>query len=93
MSTHIIINDREISHPLAKYAVIAVTVLAVGLVSAMLLFLVLPLIGITIATLFSFALLVVVCVTVGLLAVGFGTGLLAIILGPIDLLIRKISHH
>jgi len=93
MSTHIIINDREITNPAIKFSVIVASTVCVGIITAALLFLVLPLVGISIAAAFSFALIVVACVAVAFVTIGLGSTLLSMLIGPFEFLVRKVKRH
>lgn len=92
MGVHVIINGREIDSPAQKYGLVAAAVLGAAVITVAVLFLVLPLVGISIAATLGFAVVVAVAVLAGLFALGLGALLIALVLGPLELLVKRTRH-
>jgi len=88
MSIHLVVNRREINNPVSKFLILLSTILAAGLLAAAFLLLALPLIGITVAATFGFALIVAVSIA-GVLALGVCAALVSLVAGPVEVLINK----
>ena len=88
MSIHIVVNRKEITNPVLKLFIMLSVILAAGLLTAIFLLLVLPLIGITVAATFGFALIVAVSIG-GVLALGLCAALVSLVAGPVEVLINK----
>lgn len=79
MTTHIIINGREITSPVFKLAIAIGIALMAALVAALILFVALPLLGITLALTFASALIVVVAVVAGSFVLAFGAAFIGLL--------------
>ncbi len=89
MTTHIVINGKELTHPVAKLgvAIAAMLVAAVGI--AVVMFVFLPLIGITVAASVGLAVMLLGASLAGVFTLLLGAVLVSSILGPLELLLRR----
>lgn len=84
MVMRIVINDREVTNPLAKFFIVFSAMVMAGLITAAVAFVVLPLVGITVAVSFAFVLAIVAASVVG--------AFILIIIGIIYSIIRGSLH-
>lgn len=83
MTARIVINDREINNPFARLAIIFASMLVAGLVMAGVVFVILPLVGITVALSISFVFAIVVASMFGVLVLLVFSMLYALFRGSI----------
>ena len=82
MATHIVINGREVTNPVAKAAIGMVAVLFAGLVAAAVIFIVLPLVGIAVTLSVGLIGVVLVALGVGIPVLILGGAILGALLTP-----------
>lgn len=93
MGLRIIVNDREVSNPLVKFLLILGAMLVTGLVIAAVVFILLPLVGITIAVSVTFVVVVVVGTVIAALVMAFVGILYSIAKGSWQVYIERRRHH
>jgi hypothetical protein len=90
MGGRVIINGQEITNPVARFFIQVGAVIFAALVVALVLFIVLPIVGVVVAGSVGLALLVVAIVLLALPILLIGGPLLAIILAPFSILFRGL---
>ena len=91
MTVRIVINEREITNPLVKFSLMLGAMLVAGLVIAAVVFILLPLAGITVVASVTFVLVIVAGTLIAAFVLGLGTILYAIIKGSLNLSVER--HH
>lgn len=89
MTTHIIINGREITNPLARGLFAAVAIIVAALVSGFVVFVLLPLIGIAVSLSIGFVLTFIVVMLFVSAVMAVGIYLYSLIVGPVSVRIDK----
>ena len=84
----IYINGREITNPVAKFFVKALAIIIVGIVLALVLFLVLPAVGIVVIGAVGIALVAVLLVVLAVPVFAVGGSVLGMLLAPLSILGR-----
>ena len=93
MALRIVINEREITNPLVKFSLILGAMLVTGLVIAAVVFILLPLVGITVMASVTFVLVIVAGTLIGVFVLGLGTILYTIIKGSFNLSVERRHRH
>lgn len=93
MALRIVINEREITNPLVKFSLILGAMLVTGLVIAAVVFILLPLVGITVMASVTFVLVIVAGTLIGVFVLGLGTILYTIIKGSFNVSVERRHRH
>ena len=93
MALRIVINEREITNPLVKFSLILGAMLVTGLVIAAVVFILLPLVGITVLASVTFVLVIVAGTLIGVFVLGLGTILYTIIKGSFNVSVERRHRH
>ena len=89
VALRIVINEREITNPLVKFSLVLGAMLVTGLVIAAVVFILLPLVGITMVASVTFVLVVVAGTLIAVFVLGLFTILYTIIKGSFNLSVER----
>ena len=89
MVMRIVINDKEITNPVAKFFLIFSAMVVVGLITAGVVFIILPLLGITVVVTVSFVLAIVIASIVGAFILFIITFIYTLIKGSLHVHVDK----
>jgi len=89
MTTHIIVNGREITNPFARALLAIGAIITAGIIAAFLVFVLLPLIGIAVSLSIGFVLIIIAAMFVAAAVMALGTYLFGWLFGPAELRIDK----
>lgn len=89
MALRIVINDREVTNPLVKFALIFGAILVAGMVIAAVVFILLPLVGITVVASVTFVLIVVAGTVSAAFVLALFTIIYSIIKGSFNLSVER----
>jgi hypothetical protein len=89
MTTHIIINGKEVTHPLAKAALAFAVILIASLVTAIFVFVLLPIIGIVVTLSVGFVAIFIVATIAAITILAFGAAMLGWLIGPTEFRLEK----
>ena len=93
MTMHIVLNGREVSSPTAKFGISFAVILVASLVTAAVVFVLLPLIGIAVTLSVGLVAIMVVAAMTGLIALVLGSLLYAALVGPVELFIERMRQR
>ena len=93
MALRIVINEREITNPLVKFSLILGAMLVTGLVIAAVVFILLPLVGITVMASVTFVLVIVAGTLIGVFVLGLGPIPYTIIKGSFNVSVERRHRH
>lgn len=92
MAMRVVINGREVTNPAAKAVVGMWAILVAGLVGALLMFLVLPLVGIAVTLTAGLAGVALIALGVGLPVLILGGTVLGVLLAPFAAFRKRIAR-
>lgn len=81
MGTRININGKEVRNPFLKLLILAAAIILASVISSVVIFIVLPFIGITIAAALAMTIIVGISILTGLVYLGLGAALIALMKG------------
>lgn len=90
MATHIFLNGKEITNPAAKFGIAFTAILFNALVMAVVVFVILPFIGIVVTVSVGFVAIVVVAFLVGFMVLVLGAALFGWLFGPVEFRIDRL---
>ena len=90
MSTQVIINGKEITNPVAKISLAFGASVLAALIIALIMFALLPLIGIGISLSVGFVAVVIIATSIGMTTFLFGAALFGWLFGPTKFQFKKI---
>ena len=93
MTTHVVINGKEVTNPVARTALISGATLLIALVTALTVFLLLPLVGITITLTIGFVAVFIIVVIASFIALVVSASLFGWLFGPTDFRIEKVHKR
>lgn len=93
MTFRIVINGHEVTNPLVKFALIAGAILMTGLVIAAVVFILLPLVGITVVVSVTFVLVVIAGTVMAALVLALFSILYSIVKGSFHLSVERHRRH
>ncbi|MDH5258483.1 MAG: hypothetical protein OEX07_10765 [Gammaproteobacteria bacterium] len=85
MSTHIIINGKEVNNPVSKAGILVGAVLISSLVAAITIFVLLPLVGVAVTLSVGFITIFVIAAVMGFVGVLLSTALFGWLFGSTEL--------
>lgn len=89
MTTQVVINGKEITNPAAKISLAFGAILIASLIIALIVFVLLPLIGITVTLSVGFVAIFTIATLIGMTILLFGTLIFGWLFGPTKLRIEK----
>lgn len=89
MTTHIVINGKEVTNPVAKASLSIGAILVAALITAIFIFVLLPLVGITITLSAGLFAVFIVATIVGITGLVLGTVILGWLFGPTEYRFEK----
>lgn len=92
MTFRIVINGHEVTNPLVKFSFILGAILVTGLVIAAVVFILLPLVGITVAASVAFVLVVITGTIIAAFVLALFSILYSIIRGSFHLSVERRRH-
>lgn len=93
MTMHIVLNGREVTSPAAKFGISVAAVLGAALVTAAVVFILLPLIGVAVTLSMGLVAILLVAVLAGIAVVVLSSFLYASLVGPVELLVEKMRRR
>lgn len=93
MTMHIVLNGKEVTSPAAKFGLSFAAVLGAALVTALVVFVLLPLIGIAVTLSASLVAIILVATFAGIVSLLLGSLLLASLVGPVEFLVEKMRRR
>jgi len=93
MALRIIINDRECTSPIVKYGLAIAVLIGTIAISALIVFVLLPIIGVSIAATIGFLIVMVVGVFAAAVALTLGSAILSTLIVFVDYLAGKFSRR
>lgn len=89
MTTYIVINGKEVTNPIAKAAVALGAILSAAIVTSIVVFVLLPIIGVVVTLSVGFIAIVIIAISVGVSALIFGAAILGWLFGPTEFRFEK----
>ena len=89
MATKILINGKEVTNPFLKAFLVLGAIITVAIVAAVVIFILLPIIGVAVTLSAGFVLIFIVAIVVGIATLAFVTALLAMLFGAMEFRIEK----
>ena len=93
MALRIIINDKECTSPIVKYGMAIAVLAGTVAISALIIFVLLPIIGISIAATMGLVIIVAVGIFATAVALTLGTAILATLIVFVEYLASKFDHR
>jgi len=84
MTIHIVVNGKEVTNPFAKAFLAFGAIIIAALVTALVIFVLLPIIGIAVTLSAGFILICIVSTIVGITTLVFGTAILGLLFGSTE---------
>lgn len=91
MTTHIVINGKEITNPIAKAALVVGAILIAALITVVIVFVLLPVVGIAITLTIGFVAVFFVAILAGIATLLLSTAVFGWMFGPTEFRI-KTTH-
>lgn len=93
MTTHVIINGKEITNPAAKAALAFLAILITALITAVIVFIFLPLVGIAVTLLIGFAAIFIAALLAGITTLVLSTTVFNWLFGPAEFRIERTDKR
>ena len=93
MATKILINGREVTNPFLKAFLVLGAIITVAIVAAVVIFILLPIIGVAVTLSAGFVLIFIAAIFVGIATLAFVTALLAMLFGGMEFRIEKSRRN
>ena len=93
MSLKIIINDKECTNPIVKYGLTIAVLIGSAAVAALILFVFLPVIGVSIAASMGLVIIIGVGIFAAAVALVLGSAILSTLIVFVDYLAGKFGRH
>ncbi len=84
MATQILINGKEVTNPFVKAFLVLSAIITLAIVTAIILFVLLPIVGVAVTLSAGFVLVFVVAMIVGIAVLTFGTVILGLLFGAVE---------
>jgi len=92
MAMHVLFNEREITNPVAKFFMVFFALAVAGLITAGVVFVLLPLLGVTVVVTVSFVLAIVAAAIVGAFVLIIVAFIYSLIKGSLHVRVEKHRH-
>lgn len=89
MSTQVVLNGKEVINPIAKAALALGAILIAALVTAVVVFVLLPIIGVAVTLSVGFAAIILVATIMGITTMIFGAVILGLLFAPTEFRVEK----
>lgn len=93
MTMHIVLNGKEVTSPTAKFGLSFVAAMGAALVTVVVVFILLPLIGVAVTLSVGLVAIVVVASIAGVATLVLGSLLYAALIGPVEFLVEKMQRR
>ena len=93
MKTHIIINNKEVNNPFIKALLMIGAIIVVALVTAVVIFVLLPFIGVVVTLSLSFVVLFVIAIIASVAMLAFITFISAWLFGTTEFRVERFHKH
>ena len=93
MKTHIIINGKEVHSPFIKAVLMIGAIIVAALVTSVVIFILLPLIGVVVTLSFSFVVLFVIAIVASVAMLAFITFISAWLFGAAEFRVERFHKH
>jgi len=93
MKTHIIINGKEVTNPIMKALLMIGAIIVTALVTAVVIFVLLPLIGVVVTLSFSFVVIFVIAIIASVAMLMFITFISAWLFGAAEFRVERFHKH
>ena len=89
MSTQVIINGKEITNPAAKASLVLGAILIAALITALIVFVLLPLVGVAVTLSVGLVAILFIASLIGIVSLLFGATLFGWLFGPMQFRFKK----
>lgn len=93
MSMRIVLNGREVMSPAAKFGLSFAAVLGAAVMTALVVFVLLPLIGIAVTLSVSLFVIILVATVAGIVSLLLGSLLFAWLVGPVEFFVERMRQR
>jgi len=93
MTTQVIINGKEVTNPFAKAGLAFVAILIAALVTSVVVFVLLPIIGVAVTLSVGLIAIFLVSTIMGIMALAFGAVLLGWLFGSTEIRVQRIHKQ
>lgn len=93
MAMRMVLNGREVRSPAAKFGITFAATLGAALMTAVVVFFLLPLIGIAVTLSVSLVVIVLVATVSGIVSLVLWSFLFALLVGPVEFFVDKMRHR